>query len=147
MEETLKEKLPEPELITRSRRNLNIIQAVLIGFRVITILLYVAFSIMGVEYLDGDILKCIVEIGVIFMILHVIKSGYKKIAILPLIGGLISVKYVSESFSLSNGSIPLTLISYFIALMTFFQFASMTYILASKKIEFYCYYALYNKNN
>lgn len=147
MEETLNENLPEPELITNSRKILNIIQAVLIGFRVFVILFYGILSIMGVEDMDGDVMKCIVEIGVICIFLHIIKGGNKKIAILPLLGGIISFKYVGESFSLSNGSIILTFISYIIAFMAFFQLGSMAYILLSKKIEFYCNYVLYNKRN
>ena len=146
MEETLNENLPEPELITNSRKILNIIQAVLIGFRVLVILFYGILSIIGAEDMDGTVIKCIVEIGVICIFLHIIKRGNKKIAILPLLGGILSFKYVGESFSLSDGSILLTFISYFIAFMAFFQLASMAYILLSKKIEFYCNYVLYNRN-
>lgn len=147
MEDKFNENLPEPELITKSRRILDIIQAVLIGFRVIIILVYGILSIMGEEDMGGNVIKLIIEIGVICVFLHIIKNGNKKIAILPLLGGFISIKFVGEIFSLSYGSIIVTFISYCLVFMVFFQIVSMLYILLSKKIEFYCHYVLYNRNN
>ncbi|GAA0075647.1 hypothetical protein UT300005_00250 [Clostridium sp. CTA-5] len=147
MEDKFNENLPEPELITKSRRILDIIQAVLIGFRVIIILFCVILSIIGEEDMGGNVIKLIIEIGVICFFLHIIKNGKKKIAILPLLGGVIGLTSISEIFSLSDGSIILTLSSYCLVFMVFFQIASMLYILSSKKIEFYCHYVLYNKNN
>ncbi|WP_315078911.1 hypothetical protein [uncultured Clostridium sp.] len=147
MEERLNQSLPEPELIAESRRTLNIIQAVLIAFRVIIILFYVILSIFGLEDMYGNIVQCFLEIGVLFFFLHTIKNGHKKIAILPLLGGIVSFKFISESFSSSNGDIFLTLLSCYIALMGMFQLVSMAYILLSRRIEFYCYYVLYNKKN
>ncbi|MBW6410163.1 hypothetical protein [Clostridium weizhouense] len=144
MEDKFNENLPEPELITKSRKILDIIQAVLIGFRVIMILFCVILSIMGEEDMRGNAIKLVIEIGVICVFLHIIKNGKKQIAILPLLGG---IKSIVEVFSLSDSSIIVTFISYCLVFMVFFQISSMLYILYSKKIEFYCHYVLYNRNN
>ncbi|GAA0075645.1 hypothetical protein UT300005_00230 [Clostridium sp. CTA-5] len=143
MECKFNENLPEPELITKSRRILNIIQAVLIGFRVIIILFYGILSTMGAD-IGEEPLKLLIEIGVISIFLDIIKSGKKQIAILPLLGG---IKSIVEVFSLSDSSIIVIFMSCYLAVMGFFQILSMGYILFSKKIEFYCNYVLYNKNN
>jgi len=140
------DELQEPKLVTAARKQLDFIELILIATRVLLGIIYCIFSSVTSIDISSDAGKCVAEIVGICIIFSIIKNGHKNVAILPLIGGFISLGYATGNFAESDNFISISLIIY-VFLISLFQFISMIYILWSKKITFYCNYVLFNRSN
>lgn len=138
--------LQEPELVTAARKQLDFIELILIATKVLLGIIYCIFSSITSIDISTDAGICVAGTVGICIIFSIIKNGHKNIAILPLIGGIISFSYAIGNFTESDNFICTSLIIYFF-LTSLFQSISMIYILWSKEITFYCNYVLFNKSN
>lgn len=136
----------EPELVVAARKQLDFIELILIATEVLLGIIYCIFSSITSINISTDAGKCVAGTVGICIIFSIIKNGHKNIAILPLIGGIISFSYAIGNFTESDNFICTSLIIY-VFLTSLFEFISMIYILCSKKITFYCNYVLFNKSN
>lgn len=140
------DEIQEPELVTTARKQLDFIELILIATRVLLGIIYCIFSSLTSIDISNNAGKCIAEIVGICIIFSIIKNGHKNAAILPVIGGVISLGYATSNFAEANNFIIIGLVLY-VFLISLFQLISMIYILWSKKITFYCNYTLFNRNN
>lgn len=138
--------LHEPELVTSARKQLDFIELILIASRVLIGIFYCIFSSITSIDISSEAGSCVAEIIGICIFFSIIKNGHKNAAILPLIGGFISLSYAMAGFSEVDNFISIGLIVYLL-LISIFQIISMIYILWSKKITFYCNYTLFNKSS
>lgn len=145
MNKIIYEDIRELDLLKEAKRKLYIIEFMLITCRIFLNLFYYISSPTKLVNFKLEILICFIEIAAIHIFFRIIKYGYKKIAFLLLLFCFLSliffVKNINKSYSIIN-----IFLIYSTLINSILQFLSMTYILLSKKVDFYCNYTLFNRN-
>ena len=145
MNKIIYEDIRELDLLTEAKRNLYIIEFMLITCRIFLNLFYYISSPTKLVNFKLEILICFIEITAIHIFFRIIKYGYKKIAFLPLLFCFLYLIFFVKNITNSYSVISIFLI-YSTFINSIFQFLSMIYILLSKKVGFYCNYTLFNRN-